>query len=178
MFRILTILLVFALAGCNNDFESNTVKGNWTSICYYTDGNVLSGVEGEYSFSNDTFTAKMRNCVDSSELTVSFPYSVKKYVMLNDYMEARELNIEINDDDVIPALVYLDPDTDQLYWSWGLDNTSIDHSIFGFFMVDDVPTWGGYPLSVDGDNFLPITSDFPDLERPTTVNFEHFLEMD
>ena len=176
MFRCL-LLICLVLSGCNHDDEN--LKGSWSLSCYYSSSNVLSEFKGVYSFSGgNVFKAEFKSCIDDlapPELIVEYPYSTGEYVTLGSGIEALEVNILINENDSIPALIYITDN--QLYFNWGLDNTALEYSIFGYYYLENDAIWGGFPLYEKNDGELyPIFENFLELNEPTTVNFNQYLE--
>mgnify|MGYP000082513402 CR=1 FL=1 len=194
MKKTLLLTSILILSGCNLHTDSDKLDGTWHLECQL-ENNVYSGIEGVYSFDNGMFSADMTSCDlsngDPAMVSVSFPYSYGDYVVLGEGMEARQIKIHVDVDYNVNALIYQHREkreNDKIYWTWGFNNTSIEHSIFGFSSNDTESYWGGYLLNNIGDgkyspikslSGLDINTDIDDddfsLERPTTVSFQSFL---
>lgn len=204
MKKILLLSLLTLLSACDLDKKYDKIEGSWILECQL-ENNVYSGIKGEYSFKNGNFTADMESCNLSADETqsvsVSFPYSYGDYIMLGEGLEARHLKIHVESGYTVHALVYeerVKGDDDRLYWTWGLDNTSIEHSVFGFASNDTESYWGGYLINDLGDGTyspiktldgLDIDTDIKDyddykygdkreydIEMPRTVSFKAYLK--
>jgi len=201
MKNALFILSFLFLSGCNLNTNYDRLEGSWELECQL-DNNIYSGIQGTYEFKNGMFRADMTSCDLSQDpvkqVSVEFPYSYGEYVMLGQGLEARELIIHIDSDYRVMTLVYeedIQGERDRIYWTWGFNNTSIEHSVFGFASNDTEDYWGGYLVNQTGeDSYSPIKSldglnintDFDediededydlDVERPTTVSFQAYIE--
>jgi hypothetical protein len=205
MKKFLLLSVLTLLSACELDKKYDKLDGSWFLDCQI-ENNYVSGVNGVYSFKNGVFTADMRSCdpvAENQSVSVSFPYSYGDYVLLGEGMEARHLKIHVEPGYTVHALVYeerVSGGNDQLFWTWGFDNTSIEHSIFGFASNDTESYWGGYLVVDSGDgNYSPIKSlkgsdidtdikddDYYkygddreyDVDKPYTVSFKAYLEED
>ncbi len=177
MNKVTLLILFIILSACKHD--EHYIKGEWLLNCYYNSGNIITGLSGRYKFEAGIFTANLQTCSEeaNNELnTFSFsaPYSIGKSVDLGNGLESRVIEFYINELDVVPALLY--KHERQIYWSWGINNESINHSVFGFIEIDGLKIWGGYPVYELEEKLLPVFENFPEIQPPTTVSFETYLE--
>ncbi len=125
------------------------------------------------------FKAQFNNCLnkgfEASELIVEYPYSIGESVVLGSGIDAFLINIQTAENDTIPVLIYIQDN--QLFWSWGFDNTNLAYSIFGMYYLD-MAVWGGFPLYLSQKDaiFYPIRENFLELEKPHSINFNQYLE--
>lgn len=179
---ILTTLMMISLVGCGADDNRKYLTGKWELDCSYK-GGIVSGLKGSYNFNDGIMEARMSHCYpdeltgEAKSLFVSIPYVFEDEVELGNGLTAIEMRFLLVEGDIL-ALVYKDEETNSVYWSWGLDNTSLEHSVFGFFVVDEDPVWGGYPVRKDPENpnkYYPVKEDFPEQSYPTTISFDDYL---
>lgn len=180
---LLTIIFsTFILGGCDLDSKDDDyIKGTWHMDCYQDD-NVVSGVRGEYRFEDGVLNATMLSCYPSGNentyyvKTVSFNYEFGDSVILGSGIEAQEFIIHTDGGDIL-SLVYKDEDRNEIYWNWGFSNTSLEYSIFGFYVLNDNPEWGGYPVYKGVDDFYyPIKDNITNQKFPTTISLNGYLK--
>ena len=198
MKKILILAAALVISGCDLSEKRDVLEGSWQLDCDL-ENNIVSGTKGTFDFDNGVFQADMSSCNSSGavdSVSVAFPYTYGEYVILGEGVEARELEIHVDSNYIITLLVYeVDEqgENDKIYWTWGLNNTSVEFSAFGFTSNETESFWGGYIKELVGDEYYPITSVTNESEniknsvrrtddedytgnRPTTVNYGRYLE--